>query len=188
MCDPHAGRRAANRARKRPLAERFWEKVNKNGPTVRPELGRCWLWIASILVPHGYGQIQVDGKPRRAHVVAWELENGPVPEGKILRHKCDVRHCIRPFHLEPGTYKENAADRDSRGRGNPPTGARNHFFGTGELRRGEKNPAAKLSLRLLTVIDELLEDGLYQREIAAYLGVAQTTISAAKRRINWSGL
>ena len=23
---------------------RFWANVNKKGPVVRPELGRCWVW------------------------------------------------------------------------------------------------------------------------------------------------
>ncbi len=33
---------------RRPLAERFWEKVNKGGPVPehRLDLGPCWLWGA----------------------------------------------------------------------------------------------------------------------------------------------
>src|SRR5438105_526870 len=32
---------------RRPLADRFWEKVRKDGPIIRPELGKCWLWIGT---------------------------------------------------------------------------------------------------------------------------------------------
>ena len=58
--------------------------------------GDCWLWTGS-LNSSGYG-------PHRA---LWELLNGPVPEGLDLDHLCNVRHCIRPDHLEPVTRAEN---------------------------------------------------------------------------------
>jgi hypothetical protein len=37
------------------LPERFWKKVDKNGPVPahRPELGPCWLWTGA-LVGRGY--------------------------------------------------------------------------------------------------------------------------------------
>ena len=34
--------------------ERFWSRVDKNGPTVKEELGPCWLWKNKPL-PSGYG-------------------------------------------------------------------------------------------------------------------------------------
>jgi hypothetical protein len=38
-------------------SERFWAKVDKNGPipAYRPDLGPCWLWTASKRAD-GYGQ------------------------------------------------------------------------------------------------------------------------------------
>lgn len=27
--------------------QRFWAKVDKNGPVVRPELGPCWIWTGN---------------------------------------------------------------------------------------------------------------------------------------------
>jgi hypothetical protein len=98
--------------RTRPFAERFWEKVDKTGD--------CWLWTASTA--HGYGQFYVKGKrsPGRAHVIAWELANGPVPEGLELDHlchgwdkscrgggTCPHRACVNPAHLEPVTHRVN---------------------------------------------------------------------------------
>ena len=29
---------------KRPVEDLFWEKVDKSGPQVRPELSGCWIW------------------------------------------------------------------------------------------------------------------------------------------------
>jgi hypothetical protein len=44
---------------RRPLAERFWEKVAKAGPD------ECWLWTASA--PNGYGQVYAGRRPEYAH-------------------------------------------------------------------------------------------------------------------------
>ena len=73
-------------------------KISENG---------CWLWQASILKSGGYGQISFGGKPCRAHVVAYELFNGPVPEGCELDHLCRTPACVNPEHLDPVTHREN---------------------------------------------------------------------------------
>jgi hypothetical protein len=52
----------------------------------------------------------------RAHRAAWILANGPVPEGLIVRHKCDNPLCVNVGHLELGTFKDNTNDMISRGR------------------------------------------------------------------------
>lgn len=66
----------------------------------------CWLWTRTRDT-FGYGQIKVAGKPRRAHVIAYEQWIGPVPDGLELDHLCRVRHCVNPLHLEPVTHAEN---------------------------------------------------------------------------------
>lgn len=87
----------------KPLAERFWPKVDKRGPD------ECWPWLAA-LHEYGYGMISVGGKKggmRRAHRIAYELEVGPIPEGLDLDHLCRNRRCVNPAHLEPVTRREN---------------------------------------------------------------------------------
>lgn len=93
------------------LADRLWEKVDKNGPLpgLRPELGPCWVWTAST--KNGYGQIGSGGHrgpPVLAHRVSYELLVGPVPDGLELDHLCRNRRCVNPAHLEPVTHRENA--------------------------------------------------------------------------------
>lgn len=90
------------------LAERFWAKVDRNGPApeFRPHLGSCWIWTARI-ARDGYGRFGIGGRLKIAHRVAYELEVGPIPEGLILDHLCRVRPCVRPSHLEPVTNREN---------------------------------------------------------------------------------
>jgi hypothetical protein len=86
-------------ARRRPAAERLWEKV------VKTEAG-CWIWLGHEN-GHGYGRITVDGKQLLTHRFAYELLRGPIPDGLQIDHLCRNRRCLNPDHLEPVTNREN---------------------------------------------------------------------------------
>jgi hypothetical protein len=70
----------------------------------------CHVFQGSVR-SDGYGVVTVRvGRVKTSkgpHVVAWERENGPVPDGLELDHLCRVRRCINPNHLEPVTHAEN---------------------------------------------------------------------------------
>ena len=74
----------------------------------------CWLWMGTGDA-NGYGMFRRTRSRAmsRAHRVAFELFIGPIPATLILDHKCRVRGCVNPDHLEPVTYKENAVRGDT---------------------------------------------------------------------------
>jgi hypothetical protein len=94
--------------------ERFWTKVNKNGPVPAacPHLGPCWCWTAG-LDAYGYGQFKPTGSRQnlKAHRFAYELLVGPIPEGLTIDHLCRIQRCVNPAHMEPTTMTENLRRR-----------------------------------------------------------------------------
>ena len=81
--------------------ERFWRKVNKNGPISEyaPHLGPCWIWTGAKQ-PRGYGNVRINNVTRGTHVVSHEFVNGPINPGQEIDHLCRVKSCVNPAHLE----------------------------------------------------------------------------------------
>lgn len=138
-----------------PIMERieFWSMPEPNSG--------CWLWLGSV--SHGYGQTcgKFTGRKMiRAHRASWEaFHDKPVPPGQVLRHKCDVRSCVNPAHLELGSQRDNIMDA---------------------VKRGQHKH--KLSVE---DVQSIYLDGRVQRVIADEYGVTQTQIWRIKRRRTW---
>lgn len=71
----------------------------------------CWLWFGE-LNNRGYGRMRQSVEPYKrrwflAHIFSYERFIGPVPHGLELDHKCRVRSCCNPNHVEPVTRREN---------------------------------------------------------------------------------
>lgn len=75
---------------------------------------KCWVPGGAGL--HDYHWLSVGGRKVAGHKLMHEYSFGPVPAGFVVRHKCDVRPCFKPAHLEVGTHDENMADMVERGR------------------------------------------------------------------------
>jgi len=86
-----------------PWPASFWQKAIAN-----PDNG-CMEWHGSMF-QDGYGSVFLDGRNQYAHRVAYELTYGPIPNGKLVCHKCNNRRCCNPKHLYAGTQTDNVRD------------------------------------------------------------------------------
>jgi hypothetical protein len=92
----------------RTSAERFWSKVDRDGPLPerQPELGACWLWLAGCFA-NGYGAFTFERRLVKAHRHAYEQLVGPIPGGLVIDHLCRNTGCVNPAHMEPVTNAVN---------------------------------------------------------------------------------
>ena len=165
-----------NPQRNKTAEQRFLEKFKRGDG--------CWLWLAAKY-GNGYGAFWADGDNTEAHRFSYKYFIGPIQPGKFILHSCDVRLCVNPSHLRPGTPKENINDAKTRGR--LATGDKNGSRRSPEkLWRGSKNTAAKLKESDIPVIRELYSKGLTQAAIGGMFGVGQDTISCVVRFENWA--
>lgn len=67
--------------------------------------------------------------PSGAHKFSYVLHKGPIPEGKLVCHTCDVPRCVNPDHLWLGTHQDNSDDAVSKGRTARLVGPANPMFG-----------------------------------------------------------
>lgn len=149
------------------MEQRFWSKVIRTGED------ECWDWTARK-DKNGYACFDRSFKhPDYAHRVAWELTNGPIPEGLLIRHKCRGK-CVNPRHLELGTHAENSGD----------------MIRDGTSPRGERNARTVLTEDQVREIKRRLrtpKPGLVVN-LAKEYGVCSATISLIKNGKNWGWL
>jgi len=131
-------------------------------------VGHCWVWTAAT-DRDGYGHIAVNGEQSQAHRVAWELANGPIPDGLCVLHTCDNPPCVNPAHLWIGTRADNTADMMAKGR---------HLSHV-----GTNHPSAKLNDQ--AVRDIRASASLSCAEVAAKHGVSERTVHRIWRGETW---
>lgn len=129
----------------------------------------CYLWTGNLSA--GYGALRIGQKMVKAHRLAWELANGPIPAGMCVCHRCDNPLCSNPDHLFLGTIAENVADKVRKGRQ-----ARHH------LARGEKNGHALLTAENVVAIRG---DRRGDTALALEYGVSRATIGDARSGRTW---
>ena len=152
------------------LAERFWAKVDKNGPIMRAELGQCWVWTAATK-DGGYGVMRPSGQRSgpavKAHRVSLMIAGVDI-DGLVVRHRCDNPPCVNPSHLETGTQVENVEDIVERGR----------------IARGSMR--SKLTDDDIRTIRRRAAAGDLHREIAADFGISRVNVTRIVNRQGWA--
>jgi hypothetical protein len=149
----------------RPVADRFWEKVDKTRD--------CWIWTASKQ-QFGYGKFVVKKgeSPRMAHRLSYEMEVGKIPDGLQVLHRCDNPSCVKPSHLFLGTQKDNLADCKAKGR----------WRYQPRNQSGERNPNSILNdAQVASMLAELAAGGR-PVSVARKYGIAYKTLWAIRHR------
>lgn len=126
----------------------------------------CWLWTGPTN-GKGYGVFYTGSKNRYAHRISYELYKGQIPEGLNVLHACDIPACVNPAHLRAGTQKENAIDRESRGRRD----VRGEQIGTSKLTEAD--------------VIEIRKSTLGQKALAEKYGVAPSHIWVIRAGKAW---
>lgn len=136
----------------------------------------CRLWFGAS-VPRGYGVTHFNGRQQYAHRVAWQLAYGPIPDGLLVLHTCDVPACINSNHLFLGTDADNTADKVKKGRCNPA--------------RGEQAGNAKLTVEIVREIRSIYKpyDPVFSGvALADRFGVSSEAAYAAATGRTWRNI
>lgn len=163
--------------------QRFFDKVDKNGPTMPHMDTPCWEWIGGIS-KSGYGIFWLDGKSVLAHRASWIIQKGvdiPVGtgwHGTCLLHDCDYKICVNLEHLNPGTMNDNIHDMMKKGRDRYHTNPETHL-------RGSDNGQSKLIESQVIEIRKLSVDHS-QRQLARMFNVSRRTIVFIQQRKTWT--
>ena len=136
----------------------------------------CLVWFGDK-DPNGYGRVRarsVAANYMGAHRRMYELHHGPIPDGLVVRHKCDNPACINIAHLELGTHKDNNVDKYERNRANHVTG---EDHGRAKLTQAQVDEARRRYVPG--------KRGCGYGVLAREYGVAKSTMAAALTGDHW---
>ena len=136
----------------------------------------CMIWTAAS-TQKGYGiafagRISAAGHkiPEGAHRLSYVAENGTIPKGAYVLHRCDVPCCVNPNHLFLGDQLANMQDMAAKGRS--PIGSRHGMATMNE-----------------DVVRRIRSEYRFHRVTAAMLadryGLTRSAVAAVVRRQTW---
>lgn len=154
-----------------PRRRRFESAESRIARQTKTE-GDCIVYTAGQVTRSGHRHISYRGFARGVHRVAFELANGPIPEGLVVMHRCDNPPCVKLEHLTLGTVADNNLDRDRKGRHRPLPGS--------------QNGNARLTEWQVAEIKVHLSRGVSQYALGDRFGVSQGVVWRIKAGLNWS--
>lgn len=157
--------------------------TSKHGPREKPSIlerfedryipepnSGCWLWFSNVNPSTGYGRFYIDEEQKvLAHQFSFAHYKGRLPHGLIIRHTCDIKCCVNPEHLIPGTHKQNTQDAIERGQ---------HSMGI-------RSPHAKLSEAEVLIVFSAQES---ISEIARRFSISRMQVQRIKEKKTWRKL
>ena len=157
------------------LEQRFWAKVNKDGPT-QPHMDTpCWEWTGAVH-NQGYGRIYITdkGATSPAHRVGWLIQTGAEPT--YLRHRCDNPACVRADHLVDGMDYEQAHAVNMQ---------EAHTRGLITYAKGSDAGGAKLTEDAVKEIRSRAARGDSHRTLGKDFGISHEAVGYIVRRKTW---
>lgn len=129
----------------------------------------CFICTSHKPDSYGYFRIKENKEVKMLHRVIYEECFDSIPNGYMVRHRCDNPSCINPEHLEVGTHRDNMDDRDNRNR----------------TLKGSNHGMSKLSELDVLFIRKCLKDGASQASLAEKYKVNKKVIYDIKNRNIW---
>jgi hypothetical protein len=135
-----------------------------------PDTNGCLIWTGAQR--NSYGAIKHEGRVLQSHCVAFVLAGGEMIQGHVIAHKCDVKLCVNPDHLECVTAQKNNADAHARRVRYAP--------------RGEEIPNAVLNDEIVKTIKRLYVPRKYSYvRIARELGLNEKLVHSVVSGKTW---
>lgn len=116
-----------------------------------------------------YPLLRVKGIRKNVSRHVYEEMFGPIPEGHVIRHKCDNSICINPEHLETGTMKDNSEDMVTRNRS----------------AKGSKCGKSVLTEKEVKIIKTMLTYSVPGKDIANVFNIGESTVVQIKKKETW---
>ena len=154
----------------RRLPQFFVDRISPNKKT------KCWDWTGNLTGRDNRAFAWWGGKTRIAARVVYAFFYGDFKEELCVLHTCDNPSCVNPEHLYLGNQKDNARDRESRGR--------NKAFSSGFV--GESNGQSKLTEK--QVLDIIRNNTDSHSTIANNHGVSRSMVQRIKAGKAWKHL
>lgn len=188
------------------VEERFWSKVDKNGPMCERLGSRCWVWTEST-TKAGYGRFWVNDTTELAHRVAWEFDNNTklptfsgLKTGVLVLHGCDNPPCCNPKHLRAGSHSDNMVDMTARQRAAAGNNNGSRLYPE-KLKRGEEHPLRKDPSKAVrgekqhsakltaTDVEKIRSEYIHRTtslsKLAVHFGVSKTSVEKIVYRKTW---
>jgi hypothetical protein len=114
-CSLLCARRSQGEQSRKPARDRFWKRIDKDGPLLPHVETPCWIWTGAR-TRRGYGLLGERSALVYAHRLSYEIHHGEVGS-LFVCHRCDNPSCVNPAHLFLGTALDNVHDMLAKGRG-----------------------------------------------------------------------
>ncbi len=151
------------------ITESLITRMKKHTSAQADENG-CLIWLGARRA--GYGAIKHNGRVLGSHCAAFVIAGGAFIQGNVIAHKCDVRLCVNPEHLECVSVERNALDSHER-------------IQKGTYLKGSQKPNATIDEVIAGKIKRLLGAGWKMVDIARQVSCSTTVVERISQGKSW---